>query len=177
MIEPMRIKKTNASTVIALLAIAASNMASADESWPLTQYEDASSGEAMVALQREASDSIPDASGKDKVTPLLEFHCVAGRGDDIQFRVDWKRFISSFNTEVGFRVDAGKMLWLKLGVDASNEITHAKSSADVAKLIEKFSNGSTAELDVAPYSEASVLVHFDISTFKTALDSLRQSCL
>jgi len=173
----MRIRKNHASCVIALLAIAVSSIASADEFWSLSNYEDTNSGEAIVALQQEASDRIPDTSGKDKVTPLLEFHCVAGRGEAIQFRVNWKRFISSFNTEVGFRVDGGKTLWLKLGVDASNEITHAKSSSDIAKIIEQFSSGNTAELDVAPYSEPSVLVHFDISTFKAALESLKQSCL
>ncbi len=176
MIVPMPTRIRVSATVSLLLGMVFVQIAAADEFWSLTNYKDENSGEAIVALRQESSDSIPDVSGKEEIEPLLEFRCVAGGGEAIQFRVNWRRFISSFNTEVGFRADGGKTMWLKLGVDASNEITFSSSTADVEKLIEKFSAGEIMELDIAPYSEAAVLVHFNISTFESALESLKQSC-
>jgi len=164
------------ATASLLLGLIFGPLAAADEIWTLASQQDENSGEATIALWQESNDSIPAASGKKNVKPVLEFRCVVGSSEAIQFRVDWQRFISSFNTEVGFRVEGGKTLWLKLGVDPSNEITLSRSAADVEKLIEKFSVGETIELDIAPYSEAAVLVHFDISTFKSAMESLKQAC-
>ena len=67
-------------------------------------------------------------------------------------------------------------MWLKLGVDQSNKITLSKSASDVGKLIKKLSEGRNVEVDVAPYSEPSVLVRFDISTFGAAIESLQEAC-
>ncbi len=164
------------SIVLALLAIAFSRDASADDSWSLTTEEDSVSYEIVASLRQVSNDKILDENARHEIHPVLEFRCLPGRDPTIHFRIDWGRFISSFNTEVGFRVDDGKALWLKLGVDQSNKITLSKSGADAGKLIEKLGAGRFVEIDVAPYSEPSILVRFDISTIDAGLDSLKEAC-
>ena len=136
---------------------------------------DASDYEAAVSLVQESADAIPDENGSGEVHPVLSFRCSAGGDGTVTFQIDWRRFISSFNTEVGFRVDGGRASWLKLGVDSTNKITVAKA-ADAAKLIDKISDGNTLNVEVAPYSEPSVFVNFDVSTFTAALQQLKDDC-
>ena len=62
----------------------------------------------------------------------------------VSVRIDWRRFISSFNTEVGFKADGGKTLWQKWGVDQSNKITLSKSAADSQSLVDYLSGGSSS---------------------------------
>ena len=131
--------------------------------------------EAVVSLVQESADAIPDENGAGEFHPVLSFRCAAGGDGALTFQIDWRRFISSFNTEVGFRVDGGRASWLKLGVDSTNKITVAKA-ADTAKLIDEISGGSTLNVEVAPYSEPSVFVNFDVSTFTAALQQLKDDC-
>ena len=144
------------------------------EHWSI-KPADSSDYEAAVSLVQESADAIPDENGAGTVHPVLSFQCTAGGDGAVTFQIDWRRFISSFNTEVGFRVDGGGASWLKLGVDSTNKITLAKA-ADTAKLIEKISGGNTLNVEVAPYSEPSVFVNFDVSTFTAALQQLKDDC-
>jgi len=162
--------------VSAILTMSIAAAVSADEFWSLESSVDESNGEAVTSLQQKSNDSIRDESGKNDVYPVLKFQCVPGSDPNIRFRIDWRRFISSFNTEVGFRVDGGKALWLKLGVDQTNKITLSKSSTDVNKLVQLFGDATTVELEVAPYSEPSVFVRFDISSFNSAVGTMNERC-
>lgn len=131
--------------------------------------------DAAVSLVQESADAIPDENAAGEVHPVLSFRCSAGGDGTVTFQIDWRRFISSFNTEVGFRVDGGRASWLKLGVDSTNKITTAKA-ADAATLIDKIADGTTLNVEVAPYSESSVFVNFDVSTFAAALKQLKDAC-
>lgn len=142
--------------------------------WSIARAE-GSGYEATVLLTQESADAILDENGSGEVHPVLSFSCSAGGDGTVTFQIDWRRFISSFNTEVGFRVDGSAATWLKLGVDSTNKITVSKA-ADAAKLIETISDGNTLNVEVAPYSEPSVFVNFDVSTFATALQQLEDSC-
>ena len=128
-----------------------------------------------VSIVQESTDAIADEYAAKNVHPVLDFRCPARGDGTVTFQIDWRRFISSFNTEVGFRVDDGKAMWLKLGVDSSNKITLGKP-ADAAKLIEKLQDGKTLNVEIAPYSEASVFVNFDVSTLASALETLNDAC-
>lgn len=162
--------------VFALLIILSGIGHSAGEYWSLESFVDDNSGETIAWLRQQSADSIPAESGTETVYPVMGFQCSPGTEPNIRLRIDWRRFIASFNTEVGFRVDGGKPLWLKLGVDPKNTVTMSKSSADVRKLLQQLSNAATVELEVAPYSEPSVFVNFDISTFGSAFTVFRESC-
>lgn len=158
----------------ALCAAATTTTASADDSgghWT-EGVDDADSSAVIHTLSQVSVDSIPDEYAAKDVQPELQFRCSGG---DLTFRIDWGRFISSFNTEVGFRVDGGGATWLKLGVDASNKLTVAKA-ADTAKLIDKLGDGSVLNVEVAPYSEPSVFVSFNVSTLADALQTLEADC-
>ena len=163
--------------VAACLTIAFSNSGADDNSWSLETVEDRNTFESIISLRQESADSILDENGKVEIHPVFEFRCAAGSDTAVAFRIDWGRFISSFNTEVGFRVDGGNALWLKLGVDRSNKVTLSKSAADVGKLISRLSDGDIVEVEVAPYSEASVFVQFDLLSFDQGLGELKESCL
>ncbi len=146
-----------------------------DGSWELAIGEDPSSYEVVAALQQGAANTIKDEYGRKDVSPLLVFRCVPGN-PEITARIDWGRFISSFNTEVGFKVDGGKFLWLKWGVDQSNKITLSKSASDSQSLIDHVAGGSELLVEVSPYSEPPVTVRYDLAGFAQALDALRAEC-
>jgi len=168
----------NTSIVVAACFVIALGISEAnDNSWSLETVEDTDTFESIISLLQESADSILDEVGKVEIHPVFEFRCAAGSDTAVAFRIDWRRFISSFNTEVGFRVDGGKALWLKLGVDRSNKVTLSKSGADVGKLISRLSDGDIVEVEVAPYSEPSVFVRFDLSSFGDGLSELKETCM
>ena len=176
MMAHMRTRLYTSAIFSAILTLAIAAAATADEFWSLAEGIDENNAETVASIRQESSDSIRDESGKKDVYPVLEFQCAPGGDPNIRFRIDWRRFISSFNTEVGFRVDGGKALWLKLGVDQTNKITLSKSSTDVNKLIQLLGDATAVELEVAPYSEPSVFVRFDISSFNSAVATLSERC-
>ena len=163
--------------VAACCAIAFGISEANDNSWSLVTIEDTDTFDSAISLLQKSADSILDEYGKIDVHPVFEFRCAPGSDPAVAFRIDWRRFISSFNTEVGFRVDGGKALWLKLGVDRSNKVTLSKSAADVGMLISRLSDGDIVEVEVAPYSEPPVFVRFDLSSFAEGLGELKESCL
>lgn len=166
----------NAIAVAFVFQIAVGHAEPLDDYWSLTSGEDASSGQLFMSLQQESADTILDEYGKTSVRPVLQFQCAPGSNESVTFRINWHRFISSFNTEAGFRVDGGKAFWIKLGVDRSNTITLSRSASDVEKFALKIVDAKILEIEIAPYSEAPVFAKFDVSTFTAAMDSLRESC-
>jgi len=132
------------------------------------------SGE-VESISQDAGNTIKDEYAQNDVTPRIEFRCTVGDPSVIA-SIDWGRFISAFSTEVGFKVDDGKFMWLKWKVDGSEQVTYSPSVDDSAKLIEALSAGSTLTVDVSPYSEGPVVVTYDLAGFTAALEGLRESC-
>ena len=147
-----------------------------DEHWSLATIEDAANYQTVAVLTQDSANTIRDEKAEGQVLPTLEFRCVPGSAGPPDLRIDWKRFISSFNTEAGFRADGGKATWLKLGVDQSNKMTLSRSDADVEKLLGRVAGAQTLEIEIAPYSEAPVFAEFDISSLDSALASLEAAC-
>jgi hypothetical protein len=126
-------------------------------------------------LYQDGGNTISDASATRDVTPRLEFRCVPG-DPAVMARIDWRRFISSFSTEVGFKVDDGKFTWLKWKIDGSEKITYSPSPGDTQKLIDALDGGDRLLVDVTPYSEGPVTVTFELAGLAEALDTLRARC-
>jgi type VI secretion system protein VasI len=143
--------------------------------WVLTVGEDPSSYEVVTWLQQDSTNSIKDEYATKDVMPRLLLRCAPG-DPTITARIDWQRFISSFNTEVGFRVDGGKTLWLKWGVDRSNKITLSPSADDSKNLVEYLREGTSLQVEVSPYSESPVTVEYDLTGFVSGLDALLKDC-
>lgn len=143
--------------------------------WVLTTGEDPSSYEVVTSVQQDSANTIKDEYATKDVKPRLSFRCVPGN-PEITARIDWQRFISSFNTEVGFKVDGGKFLWLKWGVDQSNKVTLSKSASDSQALIDYLAGGDELQVEVSPYSEPPVTVQYDLVGLSQALDALRSEC-
>ncbi len=137
--------------------------------------EDPSSYAVIASLQQDSANTIKDEYASKEVKPQLAFRCVPGNAE-ITARIDWRRFISSFNTEVGFKVDGGKFLWLKWGVDQSNRITLSKAASDSQMLIDHLAGGSELLVEVSPYSEPPVTVQYDLAGLSQALEALRMEC-
>lgn len=143
--------------------------------WVLTIGEDPSSYEVVALLQQDSANTIKDEYATKDVVPQLMLRCAPG-DPTITARIDWQRFISSFNTEVGFKVDDGKTLWLKWGVDRSNKITLSPSADDSRNLIEHLQEGTSLQVEVAPYSESPVTVDYDLTGFARGLEALLKEC-
>ena len=126
-------------------------------------------------IYQTAMDPIKDEYGLKDLKPRLKFYC-SPEDSSITASINWKRFISSFSTEVGFKIDAGKFLWLKWRVDDSEQITYSPSVADTEKLIKAMNDGETLLVDIAPYSEAPITVNFNLNGFLAALEQLKKSC-
>ena len=166
----------NAIAILSVALVFVANAEPLDDYWSLVNDEDTSSGQIILSLQQESADTILGEDGKTGVRPVLEIQCTPKVANSTNFRIDWRRFISSFNTEAGFRVDGGKASWIKLGVDRSNKITLSRSAADVDKIIVKIANAEKLEIEIAPYSEAPVFAGFDVSTFTSAMARLLDAC-
>lgn len=126
-------------------------------------------------LYQDGGNTIKDESAANDVTPRLEFRCVPGDPAVIA-RIDWRRFISSFSTEVGFKVDDGKFKWLKWKVDGSEKITYSPSPDDTRQLLDALAGGSQLLVDVTPYSEGPVTVTFELAGLAEALEKLGARC-
>ncbi len=155
-------------------------MAGADDrrpqgNWILTTGEDPESYATVVSLQQDSATSIKDEYATHDVVPQLVFRCRPG-DPTVTARIDWGRFISSFNTEVGFKIDDGKRAWLKWGVDRSEKITVSPSVVDSQKLISQMMGGKKLEVEVSPYSEGPVTALYDLAAFDEALQELLASC-
>ena len=115
-------------SAIAGLLIAWTTATYAEDAWLHESGDD-------EVLYQDGGNTIKDEYATKDVTPRLEFRCTPGDAAVIA-RIDWQRFISSFSTEVGFKVDDGKFTWLKWKVDGSEKITYSPSPDDTQKLVD-----------------------------------------
>ena len=129
----------------------------------------------VEAIASDAGSTIKDEYAKNDVTPRMSFQCAPGDAA-VTARIDWGRFISSFSTEVGFKVDDGKFMWLKWKVDGSEKVTLSPSADDTARLTSAMREGKLLTVDVSPYSEGPVVVTFDLEGFAEALAALESGC-
>ena len=132
--------------------------------------------ESVQVLSQTSADSIADENGNDGARPTISLRCTAGDSTTLELRIDWQRFISSFNTEAGFKIDDGKRNWFDFRVDDSNRITIARRASDVGTLIDALNEGSQLSVEIIPYSENATRVTFDLNGFTAGLESLRGAC-
>lgn len=162
----------------AIAALLATAFAEADEvpgDWILGVGEDSSTNETVASLRQDSQGTIKDEYAKQDLHPQLIFRCVPGNAT-IMARIDWQRFISSFNIELGFKVDGGKYTWLKWKVDQSNKVTLSPSAEDSQRLIDLALTGNKLLVEVTPYSQSPVTVEYDLAEFSVALANLKNSC-
>ncbi|MEQ9563977.1 MAG: hypothetical protein RLN69_15765 [Woeseiaceae bacterium] len=164
-------------TVAALLSCSSAAFAAdlADH-WTLASGRDEQSWEDVVMLSVESQNEIADEYATKNVHPQLAFQCVGGGDGTVSARVDWRRFISSFNTEVGFKADDRELLLVNWGVDKSNKITMPRGKKDGDDFIDYLKGASKLQVEVIPYSESLITVSFDISGIDDALQSLIAEC-
>jgi hypothetical protein len=143
--------------------------------WTLASGEDAATFTAVAALWQNSVNSIKDEYASKDVIPQLVFRCRPGDPTVIA-SIDWGRFISSFTTELGFTVDAGKRKWRKWSVDRSEKITISPSAVDTQLLLDQLRDGTQLEVRISPYSEGPVNAHFDLGSFDQAVEELRANC-
>jgi len=150
-----------------LIAISADS-SDASGNWTLT-VED------VASLQQDSMTTIKDEYAQQDLNPQLQFLCTRGN-PAITAQIDWQRFISSFNIELGFKTEGGKFTWLKWKVDQSNKVTYSPSVDDSQKLIELALGGDKLLVEVTPYSGSPVTVEYDLVKFSAALAKLQESC-
>ena len=155
--------------------VAIADAPSGDTGWRQATAEDDSGRGEMVTLYRDAANTIRDESATLGVTPRLSFRCTPG-DPALTARIDWRRFISSFSTEVGFKVEGGRFTWLKWKTDDSEQVTLSPSADDTARLIGMMSAGTRLIAEVSPYSEAPVEASFDLAGFDEALLAFKDAC-
>ena len=143
--------------------------------WNIVVGEDSTTYQTVASLQQDSLTTIKDEYAKQDLSPQILFRCTPGN-PAITARIDWQRFISSFSTELGFKVDGGKFTWLKWKVDQSNKITLSPSADDSQKLIDLALSGNELLVEVTPYSGSPVTVEYDLVEFSAALAELRESC-
>ena len=162
--------KTIAALAAALLALPAA------AEWQVAKTTDATSYQTVTVLGQDAEDTIKDEYATKDVRPRLEFRCMPGGDGAVRARLDWRRFISSFNTPVEFAVDERDAVTIRMGVDRTNEITSTKAAADDDALLGYLDGGASLAVTVTPYSEVPVTVRFDLAGFAAKLDDLRKAC-
>lgn len=144
--------------------------------WALEVTQDTRTYETFAVLAQGSTQTIADEYASKQVRPQLEFRCVPGSGVSIAVRLDWRRFISSFNTEVGFKVDDKELMLVNWGVDRSNRITMPRGESDTRELIEYLSGGERLQVEVIPYSESLITIEYDIAGIDAGLAALEGKC-
>lgn len=157
--------------LLASCAIASDN----DSLWQLGSDEEIT-WETVHVLSQMSTDAVTDENGSGGAQPRLSLRCTAGDATTMELRIDWQRFISSFNTEAGFQIDGGKRDWIDFRVDESNRITIARRASDVAALLGQLEQGGRLNVEIIPYSESAIDVSFDLGGFAAGLDALRGAC-
>jgi hypothetical protein len=146
-----------------------------DASWSVEMADDPSGYGEVAMLYQDGGNTIKDEYATKDVTPRLAFNCTPG-DPSITARIDWQRFISSFSTEVGFKVDDGRFTWLKWKVDGSEKVTISPSAEDSDKLAALMGAGDRLRVEITPYSEGPVEVEYALDGFTEALESLKELC-
>jgi hypothetical protein len=158
----------------AFLVVNAFSEGDVDANWSLELTEN--DYEQVVSLHQESREAIPDEYATKEVRPLLAFRCTPGGDGDVRVTIDWRRFISSFNTEVGFKVDDKELLLLNWGVDRSNKVTAPRRGGADPGLIDFLRGGKALRVEVIPYAESLITISYDISGIDEALAALRNRC-
>ena len=162
-------------TLCLLLPLAAQADDRVFGSWTLTTVEDAAAYATFMSLQQDSSTAIKDEDATKDVVPRLSFRCRPG-AENVIARIDWGRFISSFSTEAGFKVDDGKRTWLKWKVDGSEQVTISPDADDTQRLVAQLSDGATLEVEISPYSQGPVTASFAVDGFADGIAALKASC-
>ena len=144
--------------------------------WSLEVGRDPLSRENLATLSVKSASEIANENGSAQVRPQLEFRCRPGGDGTISARIDWQRYVSSFNTEVGFKADDRQLLLVNWGVDKSKKITQPRSAGDSGELIAYIAGASKLLVEVIPYSEKLVSIDYDISGIDEALKALTAQC-
>lgn len=161
--------------LVAGLGVAAGAALAEESPWTLG-VDNEVTWETVRTLSQVSPDSIADEYASKQVHPVLSFRCTEGGDGAVSMQIDWRRFISSFNTEAGFRVDDGERRWIKLGVDDSNRVTSAAPGDALDELVNRMLQGETLDVEISPYSESPVSVGFDLDSFPGAYDRLGAAC-
>ncbi len=162
--------------ILALVpALAFAGAPGPDSKWTLETIDDSSGYGSALVLRQDSATTIKDESGSNDVTPQLEILCSPGDGT-LTARINWHRFISSFSTEVGFKIDGGRFTWLKWKLDPSEQVTLSPSVDDSQKLIDSLKNGAALLVEVSPYSQGPETAEFDLAGFADSLDNLANEC-
>ncbi len=160
---------------LVLPALACADAPGPDSSWDLDTVDDPSGYGSVVVLHQDSSKPISDEAATGEVTPRLEFQCSPGSGAVVA-RINWNRFISSFSTEVGFKVDGGRFTWLKWKMDSSEQATVSPSASDSQKLIDVLSVGNELLVEVSPYSMGPETAEFDLVGLTDSLAAFAAQC-
>lgn len=145
--------------------------------WTIDVGRDEKTWENVATLAFDSSNEIADEYAARMVHPQLAFLCKPGGDGTISVRLDWRRFISSFNTEVGFKADARELLLVNWGVDKSNRVTQPRSASDSQELIAYLAGANSVQVEVIPYSASLITAQFNISGINEALQQLAAKCL
>lgn len=144
--------------------------------WTLASGRDEQSWEDRVTLSVESGSEIADEYATKMVRPQLAFQCTPAGDGSVSVIVDWRRFISSFNTEVGFKADDRELLLVNWGVDKSNKVTMPRAAKDGRELMDYLAGAAQLQVEVIPYSESLITANFDISGIDEALQALADAC-
>lgn len=144
--------------------------------WSIETGRDAATYRNVAFLHQVSAEPIDDEYATKTVSPRLELRCEPGSPDAVSVRIDWMRFISSFNTDIRFAADDAEALTVSFGVDRSNKITSTREASDDERLIDYFEGREALNVRVTPYSGSPLSIAYDLGGFDEALTQLRAAC-
>ena len=160
---------------LSIITIPAIQIQSQESLWKI--YDQRNSGENEVALLSNTSEaSINNLEHSEKVFPELSLYCEEG-SPNISIKINWKRYISSFNkTEIGIKIDGKNYTWLSFNLDKTGQISFQDPSTHSNELIKKFKKIKKLAVEIEPYSEPPINVYFNLSGFASHLENLKSIC-
>ena len=161
--------------LLSIILIPAIQIKGQESLWKI--YDQRDTGENVVALLRNTSESsINNLDHSEKVFPELSLYCEHGN-PNISIKINWKRYISSFNkTEIGIKFNGKNYTWLSFNLDKTGQISFQNPSTRSNELVNKFKNITKLAVEIEPYSEPAINVYFDLSGFASHLKKLENIC-
>jgi len=167
---------TLAVLVLMVAANVTASVVKIDQFWTFYESIDRMSDEKNVGVVQPSQSQISDSLGVNSVIPEFSIVCTPYRTNRVLLWIDWKRFITTSDTEVTLRVDDKKAMTYRWETDKTSTSTYTRSSAHTDRLINYMTGGKTLLAAVSPYGSSRVIAEFDLSTLDRAIEAVMPIC-
>lgn len=140
--------------------------------WNIRSWKSPIDDSMNVVATLMADETIPGTLNFQKVTPSLSIRCKEGTMDSF---ITWERFISTQPTEQIIRFDSSKAYTQEWSISTDHEALFTYRT-EIGEFMANLMMAKSLYVQVTPYGESPVGVHFYLKGSNVALLNIFQAC-